>query len=114
MRPTEALPLNAATAGFPLPARRRKKPRTLAGLSEWPQQIEARAIVAALRWALDTARPTRVVCLSTIGARATQPNLLNQLGIVEQTLGELPMPVAFLRAAWFMENSAWDVGPARP
>ena len=74
---------------------------------------EVRGIVAALRSALETARPTRVACLSTIGAQATQPNLLNQLGIMEQTLGELPMPVAFLRAAWFMENSTWDVAPAR-
>jgi uncharacterized protein YbjT (DUF2867 family) len=74
---------------------------------------EVRGIVAALRSALEAARSARVVCLSTIGAQATQPNLLNQLGIMEQTLGELPMPVAFLRAAWFMENSAWDVGPAR-
>jgi uncharacterized protein YbjT (DUF2867 family) len=23
------------------------------------------------------------------------------------------MPVAFLRAAWFIENSAWDIAPAR-
>jgi len=42
---------------------------------------EVRAIVAALRQALDAARPTKVVCLSTIGAQATQPNLLNQLGL---------------------------------
>jgi uncharacterized protein YbjT (DUF2867 family) len=66
-----------------------------------------------LRSALKAARPARVACLSTIGAQATQPNLLNQLGIMEQILGELPMPIAFLRAAWFMENSAWDVAPAR-
>jgi len=74
---------------------------------------EVRAIVAALRSALETARPAKVVCLSTIGAQATKPNLLTQLTIVEQVLGELPMPVAFLRPGWFMENSAWDVAPAR-
>jgi NAD(P)H dehydrogenase (quinone) len=74
---------------------------------------EVRAIVAALRSALEAARPARVVCLSTIGAQATRPNLLNQLGVIERTLGDLPMPVAFLRAAWFIENSAWDVAPAR-
>jgi NAD(P)H dehydrogenase (quinone) len=38
--------------------------------------------------------------------------LLNQLGLVEQALGTLPVPVCFLRAAWFMENAAWDVAPA--
>jgi NAD(P)H dehydrogenase (quinone) len=74
---------------------------------------EVQAIVAAVRSALDTARPAKVVCLSTIGAQATQPNLLTQLAIMEQTLGALPMPITFLRPAWFMENAAWDVAPAR-
>ena len=37
---------------------------------------EARAIAATLRTALDAARPGKVVYLSTIGAQATQPNLL--------------------------------------
>lgn len=74
---------------------------------------EARKTIAALRAALAAARPSKVVVLSTIGAQATQPNLLNQLQILEQELGTLPMPVAFLRAAWFIENAAWDVAPAR-
>ncbi|WP_026439399.1 NmrA family NAD(P)-binding protein [Acidocella facilis] len=74
---------------------------------------EIRAIIAALTTALTAARPGRIVCLSTIGAQATQPNLLTQLGLVEQALGALPLPVCFLRAAWFMENAAWDVAPAR-
>jgi uncharacterized protein YbjT (DUF2867 family) len=71
------------------------------------------AIVAAMRSALETARPAKVVCLSTIGAQATQPNLLTQLAIMEQTLAALPMPITFLRPAWFMENATWDVAPAR-
>ena len=78
-----------------------------------PDFSEARAIIGALREALEAARPKRVVCLSTIGAQATQPNLLNQLGMMERELGTLPMPVAFLRAAWFIENSLWDVAAAR-
>jgi NAD(P)H dehydrogenase (quinone) len=73
---------------------------------------ETAAIVAALHTALETARPNRVVCLSTIGAQASEPNLLTQLQIMEQALARLPMPVAFLRPAWFMENAAWDVEPA--
>jgi uncharacterized protein YbjT (DUF2867 family) len=32
---------------------------------------------------------------------------------MERELGTLPMPITFLRAAWFMENSFWDVAPAR-
>ena len=74
---------------------------------------EVRAIITALTTAMKASKPPKVVCLSTIGAQATQPNLLNQLGLVEQALGALPMPVCFLRAAWFMENAAWDVAPAR-
>jgi uncharacterized protein YbjT (DUF2867 family) len=74
---------------------------------------EVRAIIAALVSAIGAAKPPKVVFLSTIGAQATQPNLLSQLGLVEQALGSLTMPVCFLRAAWFMENSAWDVEPAR-
>ena len=74
---------------------------------------EARAMIAALHAALAQARPAKVVVLSTIGAEASQPNLLNQLGLLEQSFADLPMPVTFLRAAWFMENAAWDVEPAR-
>ena len=74
---------------------------------------EARRSIAALREALAAARPGRVVALSTIGAQSARPNLLNQLGIMEQELGKLDLPVAFLRAAWFIENSLWDVASAR-
>jgi uncharacterized protein YbjT (DUF2867 family) len=73
---------------------------------------EARAIAETLRTALNAARPGRVVYLSTIGAQATQPNLLTQHTIIERALGDLPVPITFLRPAWFMENSSWDVAPA--
>jgi len=74
---------------------------------------ESRQIIAAVRKALDAVGPPKVVCLSTIGAQATQRNLLTQLQIMESELGTLSMPITFLRAAWFMENSSWDVAPAR-
>lgn len=74
---------------------------------------EVKAMLATLKTALEAAKPGKLVCLSTVGAQATQPNLLNQLGIVEKELSTLSIPVAFLRAAWFMENAAWDVAPAR-
>jgi uncharacterized protein YbjT (DUF2867 family) len=74
---------------------------------------EIREIITALTTAIAAAKPPKVVSLSTIGAQAAQPNLLNQLGLVEQALGALEVPVCFLRAAWFMENAAWDVTPAR-
>jgi NAD(P)H dehydrogenase (quinone) len=74
---------------------------------------EAHATAETLRSALEQARPGRVVYLSTIGAQATQTNLLSQHTIIERVLGELPIPIAFLRPGWFMENSNWDIAPAR-
>ena len=74
---------------------------------------EARAMIAALRSALLAARPRKVVCLSTVGAQVKRQNLLTQLSILEQELGDLPIPVTFLRPAWFMENFAWDIKAAR-
>jgi len=70
-------------------------------------------VIASVGAALARARPARVVGLSTVGAQAIQTNLLSQLGLLEQTLRDLPVPVAFLRAAWFMENAAWDVASVR-
>jgi uncharacterized protein YbjT (DUF2867 family) len=74
---------------------------------------EAQAVIDAVRAALLSARPDRVVCLSTIGAQATETNLLTQRTLMEKAMRDLPMPVSFLRPAWFMENAAWDVAPAR-
>lgn len=74
---------------------------------------EARVVIDAVRAALQSAVPEKVVCLSTIGAQATETNLLTQRTLMEQALGTLPMPVTFLRPGWFMENAAWDVTPAR-
>ena len=73
---------------------------------------EARQTIEAIREALARANPPKVVCLSTIGADSNNPNLLNQLGMLEHELSVLNMPIAFLRAAWFMENSNWDIASA--
>jgi NAD(P)H dehydrogenase (quinone) len=53
------------------------------------------------------------VFLSTVGAQVAEPNLLNNLKLTEEMLRAAQVPVAFLRAAWFMENAAWDVEAAR-
>jgi uncharacterized protein YbjT (DUF2867 family) len=74
---------------------------------------EAKGFIRSLHVALARAKPEKVVALSTIGADAPQPNLLNVLGQMEETFAELPMPVTFLRAAWFMENAAWDIASAK-
>lgn len=77
-----------------------------------PDFQEARATAATLKSAIEAARPDGVVYLSTIGAQATQSNLLTQHTIIEQVLGELSMPITFLRPGWFMENCSWDVASA--
>ncbi|HWX33038.1 MAG TPA: NmrA family NAD(P)-binding protein [Steroidobacteraceae bacterium] len=74
---------------------------------------EAMGFINPLSAALARAKPARVVALSTVGADALQPNLLNVLGRMEDVFGTLPMPVTFLRAAWFMENAAWDIDSAK-
>jgi uncharacterized protein YbjT (DUF2867 family) len=78
-----------------------------------PGFAQTRALIDAVHAALTAARPRKVVCLSTVGAQASQANLLTQLQVMEQVLGTLPMPVAFLRAGWFIENAQWDVEAAR-
>ena len=74
---------------------------------------EAKTVISAVRRALDASRPAKVVCLSTIGAQVAQSNLLTQRTLLEEALSTLPLPVTFLRPAWFMENLSWDVSQAR-
>jgi uncharacterized protein YbjT (DUF2867 family) len=78
-----------------------------------PGFTESQRVIGAVVEALEAARPERIVCLSTIGAHSPTQNLLTQLSLLEQALGMISVPVTFLRAAWFMENAAWDVAPAR-
>jgi len=78
-----------------------------------PEFSDARETGKALHCALAAARPKRVVYLSTIGAQAREMNLLTQHSIIERAINDLPIPITFLRPAWFMENCHWDVAPAR-
>ncbi len=78
-----------------------------------PDFRDVKATIAAIREAMGNGRPRKAVVLSTIGADAAQPNLLNALRYLEQALADLDLPITFLRAAWFMENAEWDVASAR-
>jgi uncharacterized protein YbjT (DUF2867 family) len=78
-----------------------------------PGYVQARELNDVLVEALSFARPNRVVCLSTIGADAAEDNILTQRTLLEQALTALPVPVTFLRPAWFLDNAAWDVASAR-
>ncbi|TSD77130.1 NAD-dependent epimerase/dehydratase family protein [Pseudomonas sp. KBS0710] len=83
------------------------------GFDPQPGFPEARAVIAAVSQALQAAAPNKVLCLSTIGAQATEVNLLTQRTLMEQALSTLDIPVTFLRPAWFMENALYDVIAAR-
>jgi len=76
----------------------------------YPQTIAA---VEAVKQAVGASHPGKVVFLSTVGAHVSEPNLLNNSKMFEEMLRMLPVPVGFVRAAWFMENAAWDVDAAR-
>ncbi|MGA2057925.1 MAG: NmrA family NAD(P)-binding protein [Bradyrhizobium sp.] len=78
-----------------------------------PGYPEAKRVIESVSRALTTARPPRIVCLSTIGADAPHDNLLTQRTLMEQSLNALGLPVTFLRPGWFMENALWDVASAR-
>lgn len=76
----------------------------------FPQTVAANAVV---RSALEAARPPKVVVLSTVGAHVGRANLLNNLKMTEESLRSVSMPIAFLRAGWFFENSSWDLEAAK-
>jgi uncharacterized protein YbjT (DUF2867 family) len=78
-----------------------------------PGYPEAKRVIDQVTRALTTARPQRIVCLSTIGADAPHDNLLTQRTLMERSLNAIDLPVTFLRPGWFMENALWDVGSAR-
>jgi uncharacterized protein YbjT (DUF2867 family) len=75
---------------------------------------ETRKTLASYRAALAKALPKKAVYLSSIGAEQTKGlGLITSSHLLEETLGDLPIPHAFLRAGWFMENHAWDATTAR-
>jgi NAD(P)H dehydrogenase (quinone) len=78
-----------------------------------PGYPEARAMITSIVKALTAAKPTKVVCLSTIGADAAQDNLLSERTMLEASLREIRMPLTILRPAWFLDNVVWDVLSAR-
>jgi NAD(P)H dehydrogenase (quinone) len=78
-----------------------------------PGYPEAQAVIDSVVEALTAAKPTKVLCLSTIGADAVHDNLLSQRTMMETALRKLPCPLTILRPAWFIDNASWDVASAR-
>ena len=79
-----------------------------------PGYPNAHAAAAVLKEALTNARPERVAALSSVGGqRESGLGLITQVHILEEALADVPLPTAIMRPAWFMENSLWDIAPAR-
>jgi uncharacterized protein YbjT (DUF2867 family) len=75
---------------------------------------ETRKTLASYHAALAKALPKKAVYLSSIGAEQTSGlGLITSSHLLEQSVGNLPIPHAFLRAGWFIENHAWDVTTAK-
>jgi uncharacterized protein YbjT (DUF2867 family) len=70
-----------------------------------PGLPDQKRTIAAIREALEQAKPGRAVFLSSIGSE--QPSglgLITSTHLMEQATRTLPIPVAYLRAGSFMEN----------
>jgi NAD(P)H dehydrogenase (quinone) len=67
--------------------------------------VQTQANGIAIEKAIVAARPDKVVFLSTVGGQVAEPNLLNNSKMTEETLRQLPVPVAFLRADGL--NEGW-------
>ena len=66
---------------------------------------EAKAILASYREALATFAPPRLVALSSIGGeKSSGLGLITVAHLLEEAFGEMPFPVAFVRAGSFFEN----------
>jgi uncharacterized protein YbjT (DUF2867 family) len=70
-----------------------------------PGLPDQKRTIAAIREALEQAKPAKAVFLSSIGSE--QPSglgLITSTHLLEQATRTLPIPVAYLRAGSFMEN----------
>jgi NAD(P)H dehydrogenase (quinone) len=75
---------------------------------------ETKASLSNIQAALAKATPPKAVYLSSIGAQHDRGlGLITQSHMLEEIMGKLPIPNAFIRAGWFLENYQWDVQSAR-
>ena len=74
---------------------------------------EAKAIAASFREALRQAPPPRLVALSSIGSQQTSGlGMITATHLLEEALGELPFPIAFIRPGSFFENYTFGLKAA--
>ena len=78
-----------------------------------PGYLEATTVNASFVAALRQTLPPRLVALSSVGSQ--QPSGLGNITathLLEEALGDLPFPVAFIRAGSFLENYVFSLGTA--
>ena len=75
---------------------------------------EAKAIIASFLEALGQEPPPRLVLLSSIGSQqSSRLGLITSTHLLEEALGNLPFPTAFVRAGSFLENYIYGQFPPR-
>ena len=75
---------------------------------------EAKAIVDCFREALKRSSPERVVALSSVGSqRGTVLGMITATHLLEDGLGELPLPLCFVRPGSFLENYLPNLAQAK-
>ncbi len=78
-----------------------------------PEFPEAKAVLQSYKQALAQTPPPRLVLLSSIGSEQRSGlGLITSTSLMEQELGNLPFPTAFVRAGSFYENYLATLGPA--
>ena len=75
---------------------------------------EAKAIVERFRKALHQSSPERVIALSSVGSeRGTGLGMITATHLLEEELGELPLPLCFVRPGSFLENYLPNLAQAK-
>ena len=82
-------------------------------LAPSPGFPEARAVIASFQEALRRTPPPRLVLLSSIGSEQTSGlGLITTTHLMEEALGDLPFPTAFIRAGAF-SRTLWAASVRR-
>jgi len=70
-----------------------------------PGYPEAKAVIASFQEALRQAPPPRLALLSSVGSeKSSGLGNITSTSLMEEALGDLPFPTAFVRAGGFFEN----------
>ena len=74
---------------------------------------EAKAVIASFEEALRQSPPPRLVLLSSMGSEQSSGlGNITTTHLMEEALGDLPFPTAFVRAGGFLENYVGGLGAA--